>query len=77
MQKKRSARQQLKVIEAIASARKDASLSRRQLSLRIGAHSNVMQKIETGDRDVTVSEFITIAKEIGIDPVELFRRALR
>jgi len=77
MQKKKSVRQQLKIIEAIAAARQDANLSRRELSLRVGAHSNLMQNIEKGDRDVTVSEFITIAKEIGIDPIELFRRAVK
>lgn len=73
----KSVRQQMKIIEAIVSAREEAGMSRLELSSKLGGSSTLMQKIETGDRDVKVWEFIAIAKAIGVDPSELFRRAAK
>lgn len=73
---KQSVRQQIRIIEAIATARKEANLSQKELSLRISKSSTLMQKIESGGRDVKVQDLILIARAIGIDPCELLRRAL-
>lgn len=74
---RKSVRQQIKVIEAIAGAREEAKVTRVELSARLGGSSTLMQKIETGGRDVKVSEFIAIARALEIDPCELLRRALQ
>lgn len=71
-----SAREQMKIIQAITAARKNAKVSRRGLSNRLGAFPNMIQKIESGERDVTVAEFKAIARALGIDPCELLRRTL-
>jgi transcriptional regulator with XRE-family HTH domain len=73
---KQSLRQQVKIIAAVAAAREEAKLSQKELSLRISKSKTLMQKIESGQRGVAVGELIVIAKAIGIDPVELFRRTL-
>lgn len=70
-------REQIKLIKAITEARKEAKLSQVELSLRIGKSRTLMQKIESGARDVRWVEVVAIARAIGIDPLELFRRALR
>ncbi len=61
----------------MVQARKEAGLSQRQLSEKLKEPMNFIQRIESGERDVGVTEFITIARVIGVDPVELFKRALR
>jgi transcriptional regulator with XRE-family HTH domain len=62
---------------AVADARRAERLSQRQLSERLGESINYVQRIESGERGLQVPEFIELARAIGIDPVELFRRALR
>ena len=73
---RKSVRQQIKIIEAIVSAREEAQMSRMQLSSKLGGSSTLMQKIESGDRDVKVWEFIAIANALGVDPCELLRKAV-
>lgn len=65
------------IVDAIASARRDAGLSQRQLSERLRQAINFVQRIESGERDISVAEFIAIARAIDIDPCDLLRRALQ
>lgn len=53
------------VIRVMAQARKDAGLSQRQLSVKLKEPVNFIHRIESGERDVGVTEFITIARIIG------------
>lgn len=71
-----SDRQQLKIIRAIVAARKEARIPGRELAERLGAYASLIHKIESGDRDITVGEFIAIAKAMDVDPVELLRKAV-
>ena len=52
-------------------------MSQRQLSVLLGEHHSFMSRVERLQRDVTAAELIAIARELKLDPVELFRRALR
>jgi transcriptional regulator with XRE-family HTH domain len=65
------------VIDSIASARRESGLSQRELSEQLGEAINFIQRIESGERNVSVVEFISIARVIGVDPCDLLRRALR
>jgi transcriptional regulator with XRE-family HTH domain len=65
------------ILETLADARREAGLSQRQLSERLGEAINYVQRIESGERGLQVSEFIEIARTLGKDPVELLRRMLR
>lgn len=69
--------QQRAIIDALASARRDASISQRELSTRLRQAINFVQRIESGERDVSVAEFIAIARALEVDPCDLLRRTLR
>ena len=65
------------ILGAVADARRAAGLSQRELSERLGEAINYVQRIESGERGLQVSEFIEIARAIDVDPVELLRRCIR
>ena len=65
------------VAEVLAEAREKAGLTQRQLAAQIRRPHSVIGMIETGHRQVTVPEFIALAKAVGGDPIELFRAVLR
>lgn len=64
------------IIAAIAGARREAGLSQRQLSERLREAINFIQRIESGERDVGVAEFVAIARAMDVDPCVLLKRAL-
>ena len=65
------------IVAALRSAREEAGLSQRALSEAMGESVTFIHLIEHLRRDVSVAEFIEIAKILKIDPLELLRRALR
>ena len=65
------------VIDSIGSARREAGLSQRELSEQLGEAINFIQRIESGERNVSVVEYISIARALGTDPCDMLRRALR
>jgi transcriptional regulator with XRE-family HTH domain len=65
------------ILEAVAEARRAAGLSQRQLSEQLKEANNYVQRIESGERGIQVSEFIEIAQALDVDPVELLKKALR
>ncbi len=74
---KQDVRLELAIISAIAEARRQANVSKRALSVQLGEALNFMQKIECGDRTVTVLDFVRIARALKVDPCKLFARAVR
>ena len=66
-----------RIVEAVQAAREGAKLSRRELSLRLKKSGNFIQKVESGDRELRVSEFVAIARAIDVDPCDLLRAALK
>ena len=65
------------IVAAIRDARREAGLSQRELSVRLGESHSLVSRIERLQRDVTVAELTAIAKVLKLDPVELYRRTLR
>jgi len=65
------------VASAIASARREAKLSQRQLAGKLGVPSNWIQRIESLERRVDVAEFIAIARSVDTDPLTLLSRVLK
>lgn len=65
------------LIAAIVEARVAAGLTQRQLAAKLKRSDSFVWKIEAGERRVEVLELIEVARCIGIDPVELFRRIVR
>ncbi len=65
------------VAEVLAEAREKAGLTQRQLAALVGRPHSVIGMIESEQRQVTVPEFITLAKKVGADPLDLFRAVLK
>ena len=65
------------VAEVLAEAREKAGLTQRQLAASLGRPHSVIGMIESEQRQVTVPEFITLAKKLGADPLDLFRAVLK
>lgn len=65
------------IASAIASARRRAKVSQRELSQKLGVPTNWIQRIESLERRLDVAEFIAIAQTLGVDPLHLLGRVLK
>jgi transcriptional regulator with XRE-family HTH domain len=65
------------IASAIATARRQAQLSQRQLAGKLGVPPNWIQRIESLERRVDVAEFIAIARALNVDPLSLLSRVMK
>ena len=65
------------IASAIATARRHAQFSQRQLARKLGVPPNWIQRIESLERRVDVAEFIAIARALNVSPGSLLSRVLR
>lgn len=65
-----------KLRKAIATERRKAGLSQRALSEELGESNAFIQKIESGNHDVSGSVLINIAIALGRDPSEFLHDAI-
>jgi transcriptional regulator with XRE-family HTH domain len=72
----RSARHRA-LIAAIVDARQANGLSQREFAKKLRRTNNFVWRIEAGERQVNILEFIEIAKAAGVAPDELLRRVMR
>ncbi len=63
------------MVAVLASLRQKEGLSQRELSRRLGLHIMTVAKIESGFRNLSLTEFLDIAGELGADPSEVLRMA--
>ncbi len=61
---------------AIQISRKDRKLSQAAVAERMAWTPDIMGNVENGRREITVAEFIVLAKQMGLDPEVMFRRVL-
>jgi ribosome-binding protein aMBF1 (putative translation factor) len=71
----RSARHR-RLVEVIVQARESAGLSQRALATKLKRSGSFVWKMESQEHRVDVLEFIDIARAVGVDPLELFRRVV-
>jgi transcriptional regulator with XRE-family HTH domain len=64
------------LITALRDARKQAGLTQQQVAQRLRRPQSFVSAYESGDRRVTVLEFLQIARATGADPCELLRRVM-
>jgi transcriptional regulator with XRE-family HTH domain len=62
---------------AIQGTRKDRDLTQVETAERMCWTQHIVSNIEAGRRDISVSEFIVLANELGVEPETMFRRVLR
>ena len=60
--------------EVLIEARERADLTQAALAKRLGRPQSFVSNYETGQRRVEVAEFILIARALGEEPIEIFRR---
>ena len=69
----RSARHRA-LIAAIVEARKATGLSQREFAAKLKRSNNFVWRIEAGERQVNVLDFIEIARAAGLEPAKLMER---
>jgi transcriptional regulator with XRE-family HTH domain len=62
---------------AIVEARGATGLSQRKFAAKLKRTNNFVWRIEAGERQVNVLDFIEIAKAAGLEPAELMNRVMR
>lgn len=60
------------LLEILRSVRTEKGVSQEALSSKMGQSTTFIVKIERGTRRIDVVEFIRLANELDVDPVELF-----
>jgi len=60
----------------LIEARTNQDLTQEAVAKRLGKQQSFVSKYESGERRLDVTEFITVARALDVDPVDLFRRLL-
>ncbi len=58
---------------ALAAARAEAGMTQRELARRLGRTHSFVGKIESGERQLNVLEFIEIANALGVKASDLIK----
>ena len=65
------------LVEEIVAARQATGLSQREFASKLKRSNNFVWRIEAGERQVNVLDFIAIAEAADVAPDELLRRVLQ
>lgn len=57
-------------------ARRDARLRQVDLAKRLGWQQAYVSRYETGERQLSVGEYVAVALAIGVDPVSMLKELL-
>lgn len=57
----------------LVQARKEAGLTQRELSERLGRPQSYVSKFERGERRLDVIEFLEITRNLGVDPHKVLK----
>ena len=62
---------------AIQQSRRDMGLSQEVVAERMGWTQDILSNVEAGRREISVTEFIVLSNQMGVDPAVMFRRVLK
>lgn len=65
-----------RIVAALTLARRDARLRQVDLAKRLGWQQAYVSRYETGERQLSVDEYVAVALAIGVDPVALLGELL-
>ncbi|WP_242122062.1 helix-turn-helix domain-containing protein [Sphingomonas lacusdianchii] len=65
-----------RIVSALTVARRDARLRQVDLAKRLGWQQAYVSRYETGERQLSVDEYVAVALAIGVDPVALLGELL-
>ncbi len=63
------------IIDRLAQARVDAGMTQQELADRLGKPQSFVAKVEGYERRLDVMEFLTMAEEIAMDPLQILGKA--
>ena len=63
-------------LDVLISTRRDKGLTQQVVADRLRKPQSYVAKIEGGERRLDIVEFAALANALGVDPKELFARAL-
>lgn len=66
-----------RIVSLLTQARKDAKLRQVDLARKLDWQQAYVSRYETGERMLSVDEFVAVALAIGTDPVALLSEALQ
>lgn len=66
-----------RIVAALTVARRDAKLRQVDLAKRLGWQQAYVSRYETGERMLSVDEYVAVAQAIGVDPVQLLKAVLQ
>lgn len=61
------------VVAALTRIRTDAGLTQRALAGRLGLDHSIIAKVEMGQRNVSVVDFLVWCRAIDVDPVAIIK----
>lgn len=64
-------------LDKLRDARNTAGLTQSELAARLEKHQTWVSKVEMAQRELAVLDFLTWAKEVGADPLELLQELAR
>lgn len=74
--KQRTTKCHRSLMTVLSEAREAAGISQRALSAKLRRPVNFAHLVETGERTLSVCEFIEYAAAIGADPPQLLRQVM-
>ena len=74
--KQRNNRNHKAMIAVLVAARESAGLPGREVSRRLGRPVNFCHRVESGERMLSMPEFIDYARALQADPIKLLREII-
>lgn len=65
-----------RIVAALTVARRDAGLRQVDLAKRLGWKQAYVSRYETGERQLSVDDYVAVSLAIGVDPVALLGELL-
>jgi hypothetical protein len=65
------------MVGELSMAREAAGISKRELSLKLKRAHNFCHFVESGNRLLTLCEFVEYVEAIGADPVAILKRIMK
>jgi transcriptional regulator with XRE-family HTH domain len=63
-----------KLLADLVESRRAAGLTQHELAERLGRPQSFVSKYERAERRLDVAEFVTISRELAVDPCKLIRK---
>lgn len=65
------------LIKVLVDARVESGMTQRQLAIKLGRQHSFVSKIESSVRNISVIEFIEVARALNADPAKLLVKVIK